>query len=282
MVLPADPGTHTIASLTNDDDAGVDAPLAGDGTRLSRQGNREHPARHRLDPAHPTRGRDRPPTHPDHHRPDTGSLLVRDGDEDGDGFGDGEWLRDRHRAWWPAGQVRPVEDPVAAYRALVDATVGALEPLVGAVGDRVPFAPRRLWRYVMEPFSAIAPQAPITDPTLAHAECEVFQAGARGSRLGQRLRFVEFDCDGHARSQIRRPACCYSHAWPIPPADIKGDGETLLASAHDGAGVAVDDAEALVVPGADDPIADGELDSADLATTGPSRPRPPCAGVLGR
>lgn len=116
------------------------------------------------------------------------------------------------RAWWPEPvKARTFVEPEAAYADLVTRSLTAFAPLIDAVGQRVPVGPRALWCRLVDVFADVGPRYQLSDPSPARAEIEAFARAAMGTRLGQRLRYVDFEYAGTARQLVRMTACCLAY-----------------------------------------------------------------------
>ncbi len=221
--LPADRAAHTVATLTADGGRALDADLA-----RARAADRGYPPEGDIGIL---RSVVWALLHPFVTAVAKERILIAlaldevqiafPGDDSGDEF---------VRVWWPAAEVHPVTDPAAAYRTLALAASETLAPLVRAVRDRTRISTRGLWRYVLEEFASVGPEPATTDPRPALAECACVEAGARGTPLGQRLRFVEFDHDGTRRQFVRRAACCFAHKWPPEPGEPEDGWERYCST----------------------------------------------------
>lgn len=131
-----------------------------------------------------------------------GGIALESEPDDG-----GPW-----RAWWPASVgARTFAEPEAAYAELVARSVAAFAPLIDAVGERVRVGPRALWCRLVDVFADVGPRYELADPSPARAELEAFTRAAAGTRLAQRLRYVDFEHEGTSRQLVRMTACCLAY-----------------------------------------------------------------------
>jgi hypothetical protein len=133
---------------------------------------------------------------------DLGDIALETEPDDG-----GPW-----RAWWPAPvSATTCVEPEVAYADLVARSLTAFAPLIDAVRQRVRVGPRALWCRLVDVFADVGPRYQLADPSRARAEIGAFTRAAAGTRLGQQLRYVEFEHRGTARQIVRMTACCLAY-----------------------------------------------------------------------
>jgi hypothetical protein len=114
--------------------------------------------------------------------------------------------------WWPAGTaVVPAADVEAILATLVEAAIGALAPLVGAVRLRAPVGRRGLWGRVVDAMTAIGSDDDDADIDQAKRDLDALRRAVRGTVLDQPIVVVEYDVPQGRRCVVRTVACCFAY-----------------------------------------------------------------------